>query len=90
MWIRYGTVNIGTAAAPYVGKAAIELNGVNNDQALIIDPFIDASNKVLAVTGTLNIYANTPGSVWTRLAAFANAGDKQIKVLSSDGWMVGD
>jgi G8 domain len=83
-------VNIGKPDAPFVGKAAIELTGVKGEDALIIDPFIDASSKVLAVTGELNIYANTPGTVWTRLAEFADAGATTINVLDAVDWKVGD
>lgn len=79
-------MSLGSPNAPYTGKAAIELDGSFGDDALIIDPFIDASSKVLAVTGTLNIYAQAPASVWTRLGAFASAGDTQITVISAAGW----
>jgi G8 domain len=75
IWIRNGTVNIGTPTAPYAGKGAIELEGNFGDDSLIIDPFIDASSKVLAVTGQLNIYVPFPATVWTRLGAFASVGD---------------
>ena len=44
------------------------------------------SNKVLAVTNQLNIFGKVPGSVWTRLSAFAKSGTNKIEVLSADGW----
>jgi len=66
------------------------LVGSVNDPSLVIDPYIDASNNVLAVTGQLNIYAPQPATVWTKLTAFANAGDTTIQVISTAGWAAGD
>jgi hypothetical protein len=42
---------------------------------LVIDPFVDASNKVLAVTGGIELFGNPPTTIWTRLAEYAVAGD---------------
>jgi G8 domain len=81
IWIKNGSVSIGSPNRPYTGKGAIVLDGNINDDSLIIDPFIEASSKVLAVTGELNIYAQHPETVWTRLADFASAGDINITVL---------
>jgi hypothetical protein len=51
---------------------------------------LEVSNKVLAVTGGLEIYARKPGTVWTRLSAFADVGTNVIYVLDANGWKVGD
>jgi cell migration-inducing and hyaluronan-binding protein len=90
LWIRKGSIVVGSATTPYTGKAAIELYGDLEDPYLLIDPFIEASNKVLAVTGSLNIYAPQPASVWTRLTVFAKAGDTTITVADATGWKAGD
>jgi len=44
------------------------LHGSRNDNSLLIDEYIDASNKVMAVTGGLELIGKTPSTVWTRLA----------------------
>lgn len=74
IWVRQGSITIGNLSAPYIGKAAIELNSNPNDPDLIIDPFIDAINNVLVVTGALTIYAPNNITVWTRLSSYASAG----------------
>jgi len=47
----------GNSTNPYTGIGAIELLGNFDDPYLTIDDLIEASNKVLAVTGSLEIYA---------------------------------
>jgi len=56
----------------------IILHGTYGDRALVIDDKIDASNKVLAVTGGIELYGNPPATTWTRLAAYADAGSTTI------------
>jgi hypothetical protein len=68
----------------------IELHGQHQDDTLLIDEFIDAGNKVLAVTGGLELYGKAPDTVWTRLGAEVDTGDTQMTVLSASGWGVGD
>ena len=55
----------------------IILHGTYGDRTLVIDD-IDASNKVLAVTGGIELYGNPPATTWTRLAAYADAGSTTI------------
>ena len=90
LWIRAGSIEIGNSTNPYTAQAAIELHGNFNDEYLLIDQYVTASNKVFAVTGNLSIYAGVPGTVWTRLTSFADAGATSITVDSADGWEVGD
>lgn len=66
------------------------MNSNPNDPDLIIDPFIDAINNVLVVTGALTIYAPNNITVWTRLSSYASAGATQITVLNAANWRVGD
>ena len=44
----------------------------------------------MAVTGRLDLYGNSPGTVWTRLTETALAGSTTIKVQRSNDWKVGD
>jgi len=62
---------IGSATTPFTKKANIILYGSRDDTNLLIDEFIEGSSKVLAVTHSIELYGVVPGTVWTRLAAFA-------------------
>jgi hypothetical protein len=44
----------------------------------------------MVVTGKLNLYGVTPGSVWTKLTATAFTGDTTLTVGSTSGWAVGN
>ncbi len=50
IWARGGRIIAGSPTKPYSKKFVIELVGGFDDPYLLIDPFIEASNKVLAVT----------------------------------------
>jgi hypothetical protein len=56
IWIRGGKVIAGKFGSPYPKKIRIELHGAHDSEALLIDEFIDAGNKVLAVTGGLELF----------------------------------
>lgn len=45
-----------------------------DEQSLVIDSNIDVGSKVLAVTKGLELYGIYPETVWTRLAAYVDAG----------------
>ena len=64
----------GNSTNPFPGKITITLNGEFGDAPLVIDANLDVGNKVLAVTKGLELYSTVPGTVWTRLAAYADAG----------------
>jgi len=53
IWVRAGNLKAGDANTPFVNKINIILNGTKEDRHLLIDPFVDGGNKVLAVTGGL-------------------------------------
>jgi hypothetical protein len=55
-------VKAGDANTPFVNKIKIILNGTKTDRHLVIDPFIVAGNKVLAVTGSLQLYGVIPAT----------------------------
>ena len=45
---------------------------------------------MLAVTGGLELFGIVPQTVSTKLAATASIGDNSVRVLSANGWKVGD
>ena len=42
------------------------------------------------VSGSLELYGETPETTWTMLEEFAEEGDTSIMVGSTEGWEVGD
>jgi hypothetical protein len=84
-----GSLNAGTSSTPYPGKLTIKLNGNKNDIGIVIDPQV-AGNKMLAVTGKLQLFGPIPTTTWTKLTAFARPGDTTIDVISTAGWQIGD
>jgi len=90
IWIRYGKLQIGEETAKIDdSRVTIQLNGNKDDNTLTIDSMF-SGNKLLAVTGTLQTYVNTPAAEWTKLKSFATAGSTTIDVLTASGWAVGD
>lgn len=89
IWIRAGSLTAGSASQPYMYNLVFQINGQKNDIGITIDPFQEG-NKLFAITGNLILYGKAPSTVWTTLAAYANAGDTSILVKSSSGWAVGD
>jgi hypothetical protein len=90
IWVKAGKIYIGSKDKPYTNQARIVLHGARDDTNLLIDEFIEASSKVLAVTHSIELYGVVPGTVWTRLAAFADKGSSNIQVLEAKDWKVGD
>ena len=61
----------------------------------MIDSLVEAGNKVLAVTGNLQLYGlKQPNPTWTRLISSVKKGDTiadlDINFSSAHGWAVGD
>ena len=67
----------------------IQINGQKTDTGYTIDPLV-AGNKMLVVTGILNLHGKAPGTTTTTLSATAAAGATTISVTSSTDWAVGD
>jgi hypothetical protein len=80
----------GNSTHPFPGKITITLHGEFGDVPLVIDGNLDVGNKVLAVTRGLELYSKPPGTIWTRLAAYADAGATLITVAECADWKVGD
>ncbi|CAK63318.1 unnamed protein product (macronuclear) [Paramecium tetraurelia] len=90
IWVRSGKLLAGNSTNPFPGKINIVLNGEFGDNPLVIDANLDVGNKVLAVTRAMELYSKPPGTVWTRLAAYADAGATTITVAECADWAVGD
>ena len=89
IWINQGSLEVGKSNLPFTKKANIILHGNKEDSYMVIDP--DASgNKMLAVTGSLELYGKVPSTVWTRMTQTASAGQSVINVQSTSGWESGD
>lgn len=56
----------------------------------MIDPGVEGTNNLIAVTGQLALYGIEPSLVWTRLGQFANAGDSHIVLSEAADWKAGD
>ena len=90
IWVRLGNLTAGSAINPIQNKVQIELTGIRTSPMLLIDPFIDSSNKLLAVTGALKLYGSNSNTIWTKLIQSAFAGDNQIKLIEPIDWNIGD
>ena len=64
--------------------------GNRNSDYLIVDSDVEAGNKVLVVTGILELIGIVPTNVQTRLLASIKTGDVSIDVENKNGWKVGD
>ena len=89
IWVNKGTIRIGSESMPYSQTANIVLHGEKNDFQMVIDKSA-SGNKILAVTGGLELYGQEHATSWTKLTRTALVGDNQIAVSSNIGWKVGD
>ena len=56
LWVRAGTLNIGTEVAPFTAKANIHLLGDNSATEFDSITGIEEGNKNLVITGTANLF----------------------------------
>ena len=56
LWVRSGELEIGTTDAPYTAKAHIQLLGDDTEEYFAFTNAIEAGNKNLVVTGTVNMH----------------------------------
>jgi hypothetical protein len=87
--IRYGNISAGSQGNPFLHKFVIQINGQQNSTGYTIDSIISA-NKFLVVTGSLNLYGNSPSTVTTYLTQSAFNGSSTIHIGASSGWNIGD
>ena len=90
IWVRLGNLTAGSSDKPIQNQVQIVLTGNLSSPMLLIDSFIDSSNKILAVTGALKLYSTTPSVIWTRLSNNAYIGDKTIQFINAVDWSVGN
>ena len=79
IWVRVGDVFVGDDGYPFTHQAKIILHGSKDDDHLVVDPG-ESGNKMLAVTGGLNMFGVPPGTIWTKLTAMASVGATTISV----------
>nr|WP_166174897.1 G8 domain-containing protein [Altererythrobacter segetis] len=85
IYVPGGTLEIGTAAAPYRHKATITLT--DNVPGENVNTMGDRG--IMLLNGTLELHGNRTHS-WTKLAATAERGARQIRVLDASEWRAGD
>ena len=90
IWVRQGKILAGTDTAPFPNSILINLLGDRSSENLIIDPFIETSNKILAVTGSMFLYGVVPDIIWTKLAESILPGQNYLVLIEKIGWKVGD
>ncbi len=80
-----GGLYVGSAQQGFVHRAEIVLTGAEQPDSGCL------GNKHLGVlNGALELYGDSTGASWTRLAATADAGASSIVVEDAAGWRVGD
>ena len=89
IWVRAGELFIGNSTHPYTHKGKITLHGGANDETLVVSPSVSAYNKVLANTGTVEIYG-VERSRDSRLLLPVNKGDTQLYLEPGLDWVAGD
>lgn len=90
IWARGGKLAAGLLAQPFPNKINIILTGGLLADNVVIDPFANVGNKVLAVTGRVELFGIAPGTKFTRLTANAAVGATVITVAAATDWIVGD
>ena len=90
IWVRTGNLIAGSPSNPIQNKIKIVITGNRESPMLLIDPYLDSSNKLLAVTGSLRLYGSTPNRIWTKLYSSGFVGDSQITLLDAVDWSRGD
>ncbi len=78
----------GSSSAPFTGNLDIVLTGGMDADNVLIDDFSNPGNKVIVVTGRLELYGVSPSTKWTRLTASGKVGDTVINVASAANWKV--
>lgn len=86
IFVRNGTMEVGTEEHPYTSKCTITLHGDSKDPQLPI-----YGNKVLGVRyGTLDIHGQIRDPYWTVMETTAKKDDLKITLTRSVDWKVGE
>ena len=86
IYVPGGTLQIGTAAAPYRHKATITLT----DKVPGENINTMGDRGIMLLNGTLSLHGDRGSNTWTKLAHTAKAGNSRIAVLNAAGWRKGD
>jgi hypothetical protein len=70
-------LKVGSPTNPFTHEFIIQLNGNKNATGITISPEL-AGNKMMAITGKLELYGATPNSIWTKMTEFADKGATSI------------
>lgn len=89
IWVRNGYLTAGNATNPYPYPLEIILIGGKSSSDLVIDSFINSGNKILAVTGKLDLYGLIPSKTSTRLSNIISKGDTSIDLIEAVDWNIG-
>jgi len=84
-----GMLQVGNKTHPYVGTATITLTGTLVSPSLVLSNTISLGNKVLAVTGQLELVGQKR-TAWTKLSATARAGDRTITLVGAVSLAAGE
>ena len=85
IYLRRGTLEIGSEAKPHTRKATITLT--DNVPGENVGTMGDRG--ILLIGGTLSLHGDRQHT-WTKLAKTAKAGSNKIEVLDASGWRKGD
>ena len=89
LWVRAGELNIGSIDDPFPNKATIELQGDNTEDYWAFTRSIEAGNKNLVITGTVNMYG-LQRDQRTRLIRSVFRGQTTIVVAPGLDWQEGE
>ena len=89
IFVRAGKLVIGSPDSPFPGEALITLSGEKANQHMVYTNAIEAGNKILAVTGSVEMYG-AKRSQFSRLTKPAQKGDRTLQVATGLDWKDGD
>jgi hypothetical protein len=86
IFIRNGTMEVGTEKFPYTSKMTITMHGT------VMDPYLPVyGNKVIGVRfGTLDMHGVKREPTWTVMETTANKGSNKITLSRGVDWVKGD
>lgn len=90
LWVRAGTLNIGSASQPFDSTAEIRLHGNNTSPSqFVFSPQIQVGNKNFIITGNVNMFGKQrDGSA--RLLRNAYPGEDILILPKNLDWRAGD
>jgi len=90
-WIMvHGRFEIGSAAQPFAERATITLTGADTNQNITCSGLSMGAKFINVMNGGELAAHGAPATSWSRLAADAAPGSRQVTVTAADGWAAGD